>query len=75
VFHFQDDGSAALPASLLLLDDPVGIATDPNDASVWVTEFNGNRVRHFQQDGLRLGARDLLFPARVAVDSTTHVAW
>ena len=75
VFHFLPSGSAALPASLLLLDDPVGIATDPGDASLWVTEFNGGRVRHYQSNGFPLGARPLLDPARVAVDSTTHEAW
>jgi DNA-binding beta-propeller fold protein YncE len=75
VFHFQPGGSTALPASLALLDDPVGIATDPDDASLWVTEFNGGRVRHYQGNGLPLGARALLDPARVAVDSTNHEAW
>ena len=75
VFHFQPGGSTALPASLTLLDDPVGIATDPNDASVWVTEFDGSRIRHYESSGLPLGARPLLDPARVAVDSTSHEAW
>jgi len=75
VFHFLPNGSTALPASLTLLDDPVGIATDPNDASVWVTELGGNRLRHYQSNGLPLGGRPLLAPSRVAVDSTSHEAW
>jgi hypothetical protein len=45
------------PASLTLLDDPAGIATDPESGAVWVTEFGGNRVRRYQRDGLPIGAR------------------
>ena len=75
VKHYRSDGTVASPAALLNLDDPVAIATDPGTGEIWVTEFGGSRLRHYDHGGLPSGARPLLAPSRVAVDSTTGEAW
>jgi len=75
VQHYLSSGAPASPASISLLDDPEGVATSPRDGALWVAEFAGARVRRFGRDGTPLGARALLNPIRVAVDSTNGDGW
>src|SRR5262249_3893556 len=76
VEHVQASGAPGNPAALSpQLQDPEGIATSARDGALWVAEFSGARVRRFDRVGTPLGARPLLNPSRVAVDSTTGQAW
>ncbi len=73
--HFAADGQAASPASIGLLDDPVGIAVNRADRSFWVCEHAGNRVRHYAVTGAPLATAVLPAPSRVLADSATGLAW
>ena len=76
VWHFFSSGAAANPPSISVpLDDPEGVATGAQDGALWVAEFGGARIRRFGRDGTPLGARALLNPIRVAVDSTNGEGW
>ena len=75
VRHYDPSGLPGAPASLPLLLEPAGVATNPADRSVWVVERSGQRVRHFSRDGAPLGSRAISLPSRVAVDSLTGHAW
>lgn len=75
VRHFAPTGLPGAPASLPLLLEPAGIATNPVDGSLWVAERSGQRLRHYARDGTPLGVRPIALPSRVAVDSVTGDAW
>jgi len=75
VRHYQASGAPGFPAAISLLQAPEGVATSAGDSTLWITERTGARVRRYALNGTPLGARALLNPMRVAVDSTTGQGW
>lgn len=73
--HYNRFGSAATPASIQLLDTPIGVAFEQANRILWVCERGGNRVRTFLTNGAPQWQTPVPNPSRVAVDSTTREGW
>jgi len=60
----------------LLFDSPVGVAVDPAQGVVWVSDsFDAELVRINPANGSRLTITGLSLPGAVAVDQLRHTAW
>lgn len=75
IYHFQPNGAVASPGQLSGFGNPLDVAVNPGDRSVWVCERDGNLVTHFAFDGSGRASTPILAPSRVAVDSLTREAW